>query len=84
MPPPPAAALIITGYPIRPASATAAPTSATGSLLPAATGTPACSIRFLALILSPICSIADGGGPTQVIPASITRAANSALSARNP
>jgi hypothetical protein len=62
----------------------AAATSATGSLVPGATGTPAFSIRFLALILSPISSIDAGAGPIQVRPASMTLAAKSAFSARNP
>ena len=54
-------------------------TSVTGSLLPAATGTPACSIRFRALILSPICPIADGGGPIQVSPSAMTLAAKAGV-----
>src|SRR5258708_1709434 len=58
--------------------------SLTGSALPAATGTPAPAIRLRALILSPICSIASGDGPIQTRPASITRWANEAVSARDP
>ena len=84
IPPPPPAALTMTGYPIRSAAMTAAATSVTGSRVPGETGTPARSIRFLALILSPICSMAAGSGPTQVSPASITRRAKSAFSARKP
>jgi hypothetical protein len=37
-----------------------------------------------ALTLSPSESIAEGGGPIQISPASITAAAKSAFSARNP
>ena len=44
----------------------------------------AAAIRFRARILSPICSIASGSGPTQVSPALITALANPGLSARNP
>ena len=84
IPPPPPAALTMTGYPIRSASVTAVATSVTGSRVPGETGTPACSIRFLARILSPICSMAPGPGPTQVSPASITWRAKSAFSARKP
>ena len=58
--------------------------SVTGSRLPGETGTPACSIRFRARILSPICSIAAGSGPTQVRPAAMTWRAKSAFSARKP
>ena len=56
----------------------------TGSALPAATGTPAAAIRFLALILSPICSMAPGGGPTQIRPSASTWRAKPGFSARNP
>ncbi|SKY55813.1 Uncharacterised protein [Mycobacteroides abscessus subsp. abscessus] len=48
------------------------------------TGTPASAINFLALTFDPIASIAPGGGPIQVSPASITDCANSAFSERNP
>jgi hypothetical protein len=37
-----------------------------------------------AATLSPSASIAEGGGPIQVSPASITARANPAFSARNP
>ena len=77
-------AFTITGYPIRDASATAAPASATGAEDPGATGTPAAAIRLRARILSPICSMASGAGPIHVTPAAITAVANPGLSARNP
>ncbi len=47
-PPPPAAALIMTGYPISRACSTAASTVSTGPSLQAATGTPACCANTLA------------------------------------
>ena len=84
IPPPPAAALTMTGKPIRSASAAAAAALVSGSRLPGATGTPACSIRFLARILSPICSMAAGSGPTQISPAASTWRAKPAFSARKP
>ena len=66
------------------ASASAAVTSCTGSELPGATGTPAADIVSRASILSLIARIAEGGGPTQVIPAATTCSAKSALSLRKP
>ena len=66
------------------AAATAASTSAAGSVVPGATGTPAAAIRFRALILSPIASIASASGPTQISPASATVRAKSAFSDRKP
>jgi len=59
-------------------------TPVTGSAVPAATGTPAAAIRFLALILSLICAIAAGGGPTQIRPSASTRSAKAGLSDRKP
>jgi hypothetical protein len=39
---------------------------------------------FRDAILSPMTSIASGGGPIQVIPAELTLRAKSAFSAKNP
>jgi hypothetical protein len=47
-------------------------------------GTPAAFIRSRASVFDPIASIASGGGPIQVSPASSTARANAAFSARNP
>lgn len=47
-------------------------------------GTPASASIALAASLSPIAAITLAGGPTQVSPASVTAAANSAFSARKP
>ena len=82
MPPPPADALIMTGYPIWPAAASAAVTSATGSPGARRHRHASRSIRLRALILSPICSIESGAGPTQVSPAPMTLAAKTGLSAQ--
>jgi hypothetical protein len=48
------------------------------------TGTPAWSAAALARSLSPISSIAAGGGPIQVSPASSTARAKPAFSLRKP
>ncbi len=50
-------------------------------------GTPATSARWAAsreLILSPMTSMASGGGPIQVSPASVTARAKSAFSEKKP
>jgi hypothetical protein len=55
-----------------------------GAVGPGTTGTPAFATVCLARILSPIASIADGGGPTNTIPASSHAAAKAVFSLRNP
>src|SRR5439155_17826717 len=55
-----------------------------GSVVPGPTGTPAAAIRFRALILSPMASMASGPGPTQTSPAASTARAKPAFSDRNP
>ena len=47
-------------------------------------GTPAACIAWRARVFEPISSIAAGGGPIHVSPASSTARANAAFSARNP
>ena len=47
-------------------------------------GTPAARIAARASVFDPISSIAAGGGPIQVRPASSTVRAKAAFSARNP
>ena len=54
------------------------------SVVPGTIGTFASAIRTRELIFEPIASIALGGGPIHVRPASITAVANGALSARKP
>ncbi len=51
---------------------------------PGTTGTPAADTSALAAILSPIASIAAGGGPMNTRPAAAQARANRAFSARNP
>ena len=56
----------------------------TGSVAPGMIGTPAAFIAVRASVFEPISSIAAGGGPIHVSPASSTLRANAAFSARNP
>ena len=51
---------------------------------PGTTGTPAAATVALAAILSPIASIASGGGPMKVSPAAAQARAKAAFSARKP
>jgi hypothetical protein len=74
-PPPPADAFTSTG---RSVSVIAAGSSSVS------TGTPAPAISRLASIFEPIASMAAGGGPTHVSPASSTARAKAAFSDRNP
>ncbi len=83
-PPPPKTALIAIGRPFSSANFTASSASFSGSLVPGASGAFAFTAMCLALALSPRASMAAGGGPIQVSPASITAWAKSAFSARKP
>ena len=74
-PPPPADALTSAGSPI---------SSSDSTVLSGSTGTPAARIIALAPIFEPIASIAAGGGPIHVRPASVTVRAKPAFSARKP
>ena len=82
-PPPPNAALTTIGYPMRSASFCAS-SGVTGSSVPGTIGAPTRLAVFRAVTLSPIISMASGGGPTNDRPASSTALANAAFSARNP
>ena len=66
-PPPPAAALMMTGYPISAASLIAIFSSSTAPSLPGTVGTFAFFASFLHATLSPTASIADTGGPMNSI-----------------
>ena len=83
-PPPPAAALIISGKPMRAAISRASPTSATRPSLPGTVGTPASAATRRAATLSPRRRIASAEGPTKAMPAAATASANSAFSDKNP
>ena len=83
-PPPPYAALMATGRPNSSAKASTASASATGSAVPGTSGAPTRWAMCRACTLSPSASIAAGGGPIQISPASITAWAKAAFSARKP
>ncbi len=62
----------------------ASSTVSTASVVPGTIGTPASCISSRARVFEPIASIADAGGPMNVMPASSRRLANAAFSARKP
>ncbi len=62
----------------------AASRSGAASVAPGTIGTPASAMISRALVFEPIASIASGGGPIKMIPASAQARANSAFSARKP
>ena len=80
-PPPPKAALIATGHPCSSPNETTSAASVSGSLRPGTPATtPALSAAIRELILSPMISMASGGGPTNVAPApAIARAKRGVL-----
>ena len=82
-PPPPKAAFTSSGKPMRSACFLACFAS-TGSGVPGTIGMPLASAARRAAALSPIISIACGGGPTNVSPASPTASAKWARSDRKP
>ena len=86
LPPPPAAALSMIGYPMERAYslALASPPSGMGSFNPGTTGTPASMTLRRARVFSPISSIASGGGPMNRIPALAQARAKAAFSERKP
>ncbi|MNV02563.1 hypothetical protein D3C71_928020 [compost metagenome] len=84
-PPPPPAALTITGYPIPAAIARIASGSDGSSVSgPGTQGTPASIMALLAAILSPIVAMALASGPMKVSPAFSTAAEKLVFSERNP
>ena len=62
-PPPPATALMMTGYPMSLATLSACSSPVTGPSLPGSIGTPAFFIAFLARALSPSSLMTLGSGP---------------------
>ena len=62
----------------------ASSTVSTGSVVPGTIGTPASRMSSRARVFDPIASIASGGGPMNVTPASPHARAKSAFSARKP
>jgi hypothetical protein len=84
LPPPPAAALSSTGYPIWSARARASFASAMSLLMPGAIGTCASMAMRRAEVFSPRARCTDAGGPTKMMPASAHAWANCAFSERKP
>ena len=72
------------GRPFSRAKSTTSSEFCTGSFVPATSGAPAFWAMCRAETLSPSFSIAAGGGPIQVSPASMTAWAKSARSERKP
>jgi hypothetical protein len=83
-PPPPKAALMMSGKPISFAIFSASSRSVTGSSVPGSTGTLIFLASARAAVLSPIMSSSSGRGPTKMMPASAQARANSAFSERKP
>ena len=83
-PPPPKAAFTATGQPKASPNSTTSPASVGAVPVPGTGATPALVAATRLLILSPMVSMASGGGPTQTAPASITAWAKPAFSAKNP
>ncbi len=83
-PPPPAAALIITGNPISRATARASSNSSISPSEPGTVGTPTSIMVRRAVALSPMARIWSAVGPTKTIPDRWQISLNSGFSARNP
>ena len=84
LPPPPAVAFIITGYPISLAASLACSASLNNPSTPGTTGTPAAIMVAFAVILSPMEFIISGVGPINLIPWSVQILANLLFSAKKP
>ncbi|MNW09625.1 hypothetical protein D3C71_2066650 [compost metagenome] len=63
---------------------TACSASSIRPIWPGTVDTPASAASFFEVILSPIASMAAGGGPTKMIPAFSSAAEKAAFSERNP
>ena len=84
LPPPPAEAFSITGYPIWPEIFTASSASSIRPICPGTVLTPASCAIFFDVILSPIDSMAPAGGPTKATPAFSSASAKALFSDRKP
>ena len=73
-----------TGHPAASPKVTTSSASVRATVVPGTTATPAFSAAWRADSLSPIISMADGGGPTKTAPASATARAKAASSDRKP
>src|SRR5204863_383876 len=84
LPPPPAAALMITGNPMSRANFSASSGSSTPPGVPGMMGTPTSCIVLRAAALSPMTRICPAVGPIKLIFEATHVSANSAFSARKP
>jgi hypothetical protein len=84
LPPPPAAALSITGKPMRSASRRSVAGSETAAIVPGTTGTPASTAMRRADVFSPMRAMVSLRGPMKASPASSQALAKPAFSARKP
>ena len=83
-PPPPNAALMATGQPCDSPNATTSSADVRNSVVPGTPATPAASAARRDDTLSPMISIASGGGPTNTTPLSLIARAKSVFSEKNP
>jgi hypothetical protein len=84
LPPPPADGLMRTGNHFSFRLLISSSSGIPAAPAPGTTGTPAAPTVDLAAILSPIASIAPGGGPMKVRPVSAQARAKAAFSERKP
>ncbi len=84
LPPPPPAALSITGKPMSAAKLRASSKLAKGLSVPGTTGTPAAIMFRRACVFSPMASMALAGGPMKVSPAWSQARTKAAFSERKP
>ncbi len=76
--------MIATGHPCSSPKATTSAAPVRGSERPGTPATPASAAASRELILSPMTSMASGGGPTNVTPWAVTARAKSAFSEKKP
>ena len=84
LPPPPAAALSMSGKPMVFAAARASASESTVPAVPGTIGTPAARAAARAASLSPSAAMVAGRGPMKAMPASSQACANAAFSAKKP
>ena len=83
-PPPPNAALMATGQPFSSPKARISSADLANSVVPGTIGAPPRRAALRLETLSPISSIAAGGGPMKATPISVMARANSAFSLKKP
>ena len=83
-PPPPNAALIASGQPCSLPKSVISFADVTNSVVPGTIGAPPRSAALRLETLSPISSIASGGGPMNATPMAVMARAKSGFSEKNP